>query len=639
MSFLSSMQAAKGALRWDAHGREAVEIVERMMAETTCRSGAAPGGSGAPRPVVFLEGLDGVGKSTLGHGLTAALGPDSALLRSPPEELLHLRPYFDGPEGREGGLRRAFYALGNYACAARLRGLQTGRAAVVDRFWPSTAAYALAHDQQATPEDLLRMPGDLLGLLPDGRPAVWLLLELPEGERAARVRRRAAGGAGAPAMTSEEADLEWSAERRARLTRAYRTLRVGGEALSPIEASGSAEEVLDSAMQAVRGAEREWERLVPVSVNWHYSRECNYACKFCFHTAKSSFFLPSTQGGMEQAKHCLERLRDAGMKKLNFSGGEPFLRPRELGELVRFCKEELRLDSVSIVSNGSMIRQRWMRDFGRWVDILAISCDSFREETNELIGRGRGGHLAQLEKVKGWCDELGVPLKINSVINAHNADEDMAEGIERLRPKRWKVFQCLLIGGENAGEDALRDARALTISQERFDRFLERHRHLSCLVPEDNDRMVNSYLILDENLCFLNCTAGAKTPSQSLLDVPVISALREAGFDAEMFVERGGLYDWTKAAPPSADIEDAPGRPREPRRGGAAGRRAGRTEGPGGEPSPAPDGAPPVADAPTPDRTPRDAPDRKMAGLALALTLVGLALLVDVSAGRARRCR
>lgn len=43
--------------------------------------------------------------------------------------------------------------------------------------------------------------------------------------------------------------------------------------------------------------------------------------------------------------------------------------------------------------------------------------------------------------------------RINSVILADNVDEDMTEAIKRLQPIRWKVFQCLLIEGENAGED------------------------------------------------------------------------------------------------------------------------------------------------------------------------------------------
>ena len=29
-------------------------------------------------------------------------------------------------------------------------------------------------------------------------------------------------------------------------------------------------------------------KFVPLSVNWHFCRDCNYECKFCFHTAKTS---------------------------------------------------------------------------------------------------------------------------------------------------------------------------------------------------------------------------------------------------------------------------------------------------------------------------------------------------------------
>ncbi|KAJ8950257.1 hypothetical protein NQ314_007962, partial [Rhamnusium bicolor] len=75
-----------------------------------------------------------------------------------------------------------------------------------------------------------------------------------------------------------------------------------------------------------------------------------------------------------------------GMEKINFSGGEPFLplRGRHLGEMVKFCKTELNLPSVSIVSNGSLIKEKWFQEYGEYVDIMAISCDSFIEDTNKM---------------------------------------------------------------------------------------------------------------------------------------------------------------------------------------------------------------------------------------------------------------
>ncbi|XP_012297369.1 S-adenosylmethionine-dependent nucleotide dehydratase RSAD2 isoform X1 [Aotus nancymaae] len=284
----------------------------------------------------------------------------------------------------------------------------------------------------------------------------------------------------------------------------------------------------------------------PTSVNYHFTRQCNYKCGFCFHTAKTSFVLP-----LEEAKRGLLLLKEAGMEKINFSGGEPFIHDRGeyLGKLVKFCKAELQLPSVSIVSNGSLIREKWFQNYGEYLDILAISCDSFDEQVNVLIGRGQGkkNHVENLQKLRTWCGNYRVAFKINSVINRFNVEEDMTEQIKALNPVRWKVFQCLLIEGENTGEDALREAERFVISDEEFERFLERHKEVSCLVPESNQKMKDSYLILDEYMRFLNCRKGRKDPSKSILDVGVEEAIKFSGFDEKMFLKRGGKYTWSKA--------------------------------------------------------------------------------------------
>lgn len=75
------------------------------------------------------------------------------------------------------------------------------------------------------------------------------------------------------------------------------------------------------------------------------------------------------------------------MEKINFSGGEPFLprRGTHLGEMVKYCKKELKLPSVTVVTNGSLVREKWFKDYGEYLDIMAVSCDSFYEETNKVI--------------------------------------------------------------------------------------------------------------------------------------------------------------------------------------------------------------------------------------------------------------
>jgi len=286
-------------------------------------------------------------------------------------------------------------------------------------------------------------------------------------------------------------------------------------------------------------------KVIPTSVNYHFTRQCNYSCGFCFHTAKTSFVLP-----IEEAKRGLKMLLEAGMEKINFSGGEPFIHQKGdyLGELVRYCKAELELSGVSIVSNGSLITEKWFSTYGEYLDILAISCDSFDQETNRLIGRGYGkrDHIKSLEKVRQWCNDYHVAFKLNTVVNTLNVTEDMNHNILTLNPVRWKVFQCLIIGGENAGKDALKNAENLVVSDEQFQEFTERHKDIACLVIESNQSMRDSYLILDERMRFLDCTGGEKIPSASLLDVGVENAIQHSGFDEAMFFKRGGKYTWTK---------------------------------------------------------------------------------------------
>jgi radical S-adenosyl methionine domain-containing protein 2 len=279
---------------------------------------------------------------------------------------------------------------------------------------------------------------------------------------------------------------------------------------------------------------------VPVSVNYFCTRECNFSCRYCFHTEKSRG--PTS---VNNAKAGLTMLTNAGMRKVNFSGGEPFLYANEfLGPVIEFCKEELFLESVSIVSNGSLIRREWLARYGQYVDILAVSCDSFDPSVNRSLGRGNGHIVAQLPILREWCDEYGMMFKINTVVTSLNWREDMNAAIAQLRPFRWKCFQVLLLTGENAGGPFdIMDARPYVITKQEFSSFIDRHRQQPFLIAEDNSSMQNSYLLLDERLRFLNCRHGDKRPSDSILEVGVTQALRNSGFDADMFFKRGGMYD------------------------------------------------------------------------------------------------
>lgn len=280
--------------------------------------------------------------------------------------------------------------------------------------------------------------------------------------------------------------------------------------------------------------------IVPVSVNFHFTRKCNFQCGFCFHTDKSSHV-----ESLDNIKRGLQILRKAGMKKINFAGGEPLLYPRLLSQMIEFCKEELRLESVSIVTNGSCLTEKFMARTAKYIDIIAVSCDSFDEQINIKIGRGTGGHLQDVQEVARLCRKYNVKFKVNTVVNRYNFREDMNAPIQALQPFRWKVFQVLIIEDENDSNVTIRDARRFCITDEEWQQFCDRHKHNIFFVPESNKVMKSSYLLLDEYMRFLNKGVGA--PTKSVLEVGV-DALKDVYWDQESFHQRGGIYDWTKDA-------------------------------------------------------------------------------------------
>ena len=275
-----------------------------------------------------------------------------------------------------------------------------------------------------------------------------------------------------------------------------------------------------------------------ISVNYHFTRKCNFNCGFCFHTQKNIEKLP-----IEDSYRGLQILKEYGVKKVNFAGGEPFTESKYLGELIKKCKEDLKIEKISIVTNGSLVKKKFFEDFGKYIDVFGVSCDSFNKETNIKIGRGKkGDNVKKLFDIRDWCKEYNIKFKLNTVVCNLNKDENMVEYIKKLNPDRWKCFQVLMVKGENEDSTKLRDVTKFQITDDEFNKFIERHKEIKCLIPESNNTMKSSYLILDEKMRFLDKGDGEEFMSESILDVGVEKALEKIKYDEEEFKKRGGDY-------------------------------------------------------------------------------------------------
>ena len=229
-------------------------------------------------------------------------------------------------------------------------------------------------------------------------------------------------------------------------------------------------------------------------------------------------------------------LYDTGCEKLTFVGGEPLL-SSTLPTLLKESKE-VGLTTM-IVTNGSLLSERFISEYHQIIDWISLSIDSQYEEIQFLLGRGFSNHVEQTIRNVQHIQNAEIRLKLNSVVTKYTINEEMGPFIERLQPERWKVFQMLPVTGQNdqyVGE--------LAISRNEFDIFIDHHRYMPCAVFEDNDTMRGSYVMLSPDGRFFSNATGGHVYTNSILEIGVEKALEQNSWSMEKFQARGGLYSW-----------------------------------------------------------------------------------------------
>ena len=281
------------------------------------------------------------------------------------------------------------------------------------------------------------------------------------------------------------------------------------------------------------------------SVNYHLWQPCNMKCGFCFATFQDidPDNLPKGHIGRDDCISVVEALGEAGFQKINFAGGEPTLCPW-LSELITRASEIGLV--TSIVTNGSRITSDWLQSVEGHLDWTALSIDSVNRATSLRIGRAtQSGPLGEDDYLKA-VDILrtnDVRVKVNTVVTRFNLEEDMTDFIIEARPERWKLFQVLPVKGQNdfsIGE--------YVVSGSEFERYVKPARRAETfgieVVPESNELMRGSYVMVDPAGRFFDNVEGGHTYCRPILEVGVEEALRDVSQDPGKFIKRNGLYNW-----------------------------------------------------------------------------------------------
>ena len=182
-----------------------------------------------------------------------------------------------------------------------------------------------------------------------------------------------------------------------------------------------------------------------MKVCWNLSSACNKNCNYCFRELFENF------RSLEDNKMIINNLKDAGLTRITFSGGEPTFF-KDLIPLMKYAKE-LDIENY-LITNGSLLNKDNLDLFLPYLDKITFSVDSPSEYVNYESGRGYDSynHIKDiLPSIKLKYPDLDI--EINSVITKENISEvdylfkAIQNELYQFGIKKWKIIRFYPLRG------------------------------------------------------------------------------------------------------------------------------------------------------------------------------------------------
>ncbi len=174
--------------------------------------------------------------------------------------------------------------------------------------------------------------------------------------------------------------------------------------------------------------------------------KCNFRCTYCMPAEGLPWLKKAEILSYEEILRIARVAVSIGIEQIRLTGGEPLVR-RDLPELVRQLKAIDGLRSLSLTTNGILLKQQSKALADAGLTRINVSMDSLsREKFAQLTRRD------QLDRVLEGLEEVGKcpsihPIKINAVAIRGYSEEEVLDFVRFARDKayvmRWIEFMPL----------------------------------------------------------------------------------------------------------------------------------------------------------------------------------------------------
>lgn len=176
----------------------------------------------------------------------------------------------------------------------------------------------------------------------------------------------------------------------------------------------------------------------PLLVIWEVTRACALACQHCRAAAED--VRDPRELSFEQGQSLIRQVAAMQIPLMVLTGGDP-LRRDDLEDLIRYGKTWGLTMATIPAATPRLTRDRVFRLAEAGVDQLALSLDGETAQKHDEFRQVEGTFQRVVDGAR-WIHEAHVPLQINTVFGAWNADDfdAVAAMVEHLGPVFWEIF-------------------------------------------------------------------------------------------------------------------------------------------------------------------------------------------------------
>lgn len=171
---------------------------------------------------------------------------------------------------------------------------------------------------------------------------------------------------------------------------------------------------------------------------FNFTNKCNLSCDFCYIP-----FNNEECKDLDLWKNIIDKCKSLNAKIITFGGGDPFMY-KDFYTLLEYTYDGKIF--IQVDTNALGLTEKHLNSINSCVDLVSLPVDG-----TELVHSKMRKNTLHYQVVMKWLkrfNELGIPVKINTVLTKYNYSNlyDLAQILNKYIISKWSIYQYWALG-------------------------------------------------------------------------------------------------------------------------------------------------------------------------------------------------